>query len=144
MIILVSSNDSVQFYPSNTASEFTYIFSTPLTLEGEWKLSLRDICITLNSPVINLARTKLVDVELKQVTGVVRGGLESAVLKRVLFVPKVRAKALYEIFNHTDGVGLKTPYLDRLDFLIRPVIPKVLPLDPLTATHLTLILQKLN
>ena len=55
MIILVSSNDSVQFYPSNTASEFTYIFSTPLTLEGEWELSLRDICITLNSPVINLA-----------------------------------------------------------------------------------------
>jgi len=81
-------------------------------------------------------------VKLDQITGNVREGVESTVLKRVIFNPRKDAKSISASFNHSDGVKIRTPYLDRLDFVIIPVVPKVLSFDPRAAVYITLVLEK--
>jgi len=140
-VILVSSDYALEFFPMNNQNTFTYIFNSPINLEGNWEFSLRDIVITLRDKV-NDTNPILVDVELDQITGNVRGGVESTVLKRVIFNPRKGAKSIAASFNHSDGVKIRTPYLDRLDFIITAIQPKVLSFDPQTAVYITLVLEK--
>lgn len=140
-VILVSSDYALEFFPMNNQNTFTYIFNSPINLEGNWEFSLRDIVITLSDKV-NDTTPILVDVELDQITGNVRGGVESTVLKRVIFNPRKGAKSISASFNHSDGVKIRTPYLDRLDFIITPIQPKVLSFDPRAAAYITLVLEK--
>jgi len=140
-VILVSSDIALDYFPGNNQNTFTYIFNSPINLEGNWEFSLRDIVITLSNEV-NDTNPILVDVELDQITGNVRGGVESTVLKRVIFNPVQGDKSISASFNHSDGVVIRTPYLDRLDFVIIPVRPKNLSFDPLAAVYITLVLEK--
>ena len=141
-IIYVSSEDSKIFFPTNNQQRFTYVLSAPFILEGKWEVGLRDITVTLSTAVQSMDPI-ILDISLEQASGNIRQGIEM-VIKRAICNPRKDCTSIYSLSGYLDTVKLRSPYLDRLDFVITPVQPNNLSFDNQASAHLTLILQKVR
>ena len=69
--IVLTSKDSIEFFPSNNPSQFTSIFGTLIELNYEWVVSLREMVIkTQNSLDLNIP--VILDIYCRQASGIIQ------------------------------------------------------------------------
>jgi hypothetical protein len=123
--VITSSDDFKAFFPNNSQDHFIYLFNKAIDLPGEWTAELNQIYIELENPT-QTDEPIIVDVFLTQVSGVILRGHESRLLSRVIFFPQNGANILSCDIPEPTIVCLRLPQIDRLEFFIKPVHPKIL------------------
>lgn len=139
--IVLTSKDSLQFFPTNTGTQFTAVLDTPLTLTDRWDVGLKQILVELQSP----APTKelvVFDVFLRQASGCILGGVESMLLRRLFVWVMQGDHPVTSSFESCDFVPVRLPYLDRLEIMLKLVNPTHLSFNSQATTHATLVLAK--
>lgn len=144
--VVISSDDSLSYFPENNPHHFTSVIDPPIRLEGAWLVGLKDIFITFK----NLRNVDLiggghliVDVHLIQANGTVLGGRESTLLKRVVFYARNRkCTSMYESFPHCDLTRVTSCNIDRLELVLKVRHPTNLPLHPQSASSATLVFTR--
>jgi hypothetical protein len=125
LTVITSSDDFKSFFPFNSQDHFIYLFDKAIDLPGEWTVELSQIFIELEN-AIQSDDPIIVDVFLTQVSGVILRGHESRLLGRVVFTPGQGAKIVTCDISEPTRVCLRLPQIDRLEFFIKPVHPKIL------------------
>lgn len=139
--IVMTSKDSVQFFPANNGTQFTTILNTPLDLCGRWDIGLKQILVELQSPA---SRKELIvfDVFLRQASGCIVGGVESMLLRRLFVWVMQGDHQVTSSFESCDMVPVRLPHLDRLEVIIKLINPTNLSFNTQATTHATLILAR--
>ena len=144
-VIVLSSKDSLAFFPGNTPARFTSVLSNPMHLEGIWSIGLQDIRMGLEGvdPKENPYMCNCVfDVHLSQINGAIANGQESTLLRRVYGRVGSRDRAVKQSYDTCQMMAIRVHNLDRFDIDIKPVDMDGRSFDPSVITHATLILRK--
>lgn len=142
--LVVSSKDSLQFFPNNKPTYFTTVLSTPLDLSGSWSIGLTEIVFDVIQPNQNnhnLRHYLLFDVYLSQSSGCLLAGIESMLLRRFFHPIKKGETTVAVDFTSVNMMPLKSAYLDRLEIIIKPVDNENILVNEQVTAHATLILQ---
>lgn len=141
--IVLSSKDSLIFFPNNTPTQFTCVLSSPIHLEGRWSIGLKDVRVGVKAIRTHLSLINcLFDVHLSQVSGTICDGEESTLLRRVYSQGTHRDDAVRQSYDNCQMIPVRVQTLDRLDVVIKPVMMEGHSFDPEVVTHATLILRK--
>jgi len=141
--LALTSTDSLQYFPNNTATRFTTVLNVPLELQGQWAIALRDIVIQMSDVSKQLVGPILFDVFVADAVGAILGGMESTLVCRVCITQhKKGRKAIAARFESCDFVPMRAFYLDRVEVIIKPVFPRTLSFDEETPSYATLVLRK--
>lgn len=145
--LVVSSKDSLQFFPSNKANHFTTLLSTPLDLSGTWNVGLKEIVFNVNGSLSsprNVREYLMFDVYLSQASGCILSGVESMLLHRFFYPISKGEKTVAVSFNSVNMIPLKSSYIDRTDIIIKQVTDtSVMSVDEEATAHATLLLERL-
>jgi len=137
--IVVSSNDSLDHFSSNSQERFVSFIDPPIELNGEQcYIGLRDILLELTEPRVE-GRHIVFDVHLIQANGTIVNGRESTLLRRVVI--KDNSASLYQDFGVPQFIPLKTGNIDHLEIEIKPVFPEKLAFAPQLPVRATLVIQ---
>ena len=139
--LVLSSKDSTQYFPQNSSEHFTSLLNVPLDLSARWSMGLRQIICHLETPP-SRKELLLFDVYLSQVSGCILNGSESMLLRRVFAWVKKGEKSIAVHFESCDMMPIKTPYIDKIELILIPVLPQNFSFDNSRATHATLVLEK--
>jgi len=140
--LALTSKDSLQYFPNNTATHFTTLLNVPLELCGKWSMALREIVIQTSEESKQLVGPIIFDVFASDAVGAILGGMESTLLCRVCAQTKKGRRAIAARFESCDFVPMRAFYLDRVEVIIRPVFPSTLSFDEQAPTYATLVLRK--
>ena len=79
--IIVSSEDSKNYFPQNNPFHFTSQFSKPIELSGKWIISLKALSFELDNA--GTGEPVIFDIHLTQTSGTILYGNESMLLSRI-------------------------------------------------------------
>ena len=148
IFLVVSSNDSLEYFPKNKPDYFTTLLSTPLDLSGQWSIGLKEIVFNITGDLgmtENLTTKQLLfDVFLSQSTGCILSGVESMLLRRFFFTISKGEKTIAVSFNDEYMMPLKSSYINRTDIIIKPTSDSTISVDKQVTAHATLVLKKVQ
>lgn len=146
--VVVSSEDSLRYFPNNHSTQFTTVLSNTMHFDGKWSIGLKAIRIGLNETQPTTVKENpytaniIFDVLLSQASGTILGGEESMLLQRVYGRVIWRDKAMAVTYENCIMVPVRVQKCDRFDIIIKPVQLEGRSFDVQTATHATLLLKK--
>ena len=143
--LVVSSKDSLPYFPSNSPTQFTTLLNTPLHRQGgDWFIGLRQIWLEVQGPPTSTGGLYICfDVYIPQASGTIVGGCESMLVRRICTFLRKGMNIISVTFDSCDMVPIRLPHLDKIEVLIKPVQPAELSFNPRATTYVTLLLKQL-
>lgn len=139
--LVVSSNDSLPYFPGNRPEAFTSVLTPSLELRGDWFVGLRQLWFELASSA-STGMFICVDVYITQGSGTIVNGHESMLLRRVHTFVRKGMKVTCVTFDSCDMVPIRLPCLDRIELRIKPVQPDNISFGDQAITYATLVLKQ--
>lgn len=138
--IIVSSEDSKNYFPQNNPAHFTSLFSKPIELHGKWIISLKALSFELETSANGEA--VIFDIHLTQTSGTILYGNESMLLSRIYTYLTPGQKVQIMNFDILDSSPIRLESLDKVEIIITPVLPVNFSFNPSSVTYATLVLKQ--
>ena len=118
--IIVSSTDSVEYYPDNKASRFIVKLAKPLNLSGSWKVALCEISVFENGVSVGI-----VGLNCNICNGLVTEGVQTQILRKFKC-----ARNINEVFQNAYYMPVEKLFIDTLELYITGSGGKPITLSP--------------